>query len=110
MMQGRNRVSIYHAADTALFIKEEGVTCYICATFWDNSSSGKSRFVVILHTAFLIKLITNYKWKKTIICDPVVVKYDGGTYTQDYIGLNTVTNPDDLYFHFTVDGSHLVFE
>ena len=29
---------------------------------------------------------------------------------QDYIGLNTVTNPDDLYFHFTVDGSHLVFE
>ena len=35
---------------------------------------------------------------------------DGQTYTQDYIGLNTVTNPDDLYFHFTVDGSHLVFE
>lgn len=35
---------------------------------------------------------------------------DGQTYTQDYIGLNTVTTPDDFYFHFTVDGSHLVFE
>ncbi len=40
----------------------------------------------------------------------IMVGNDGQTYTQDYIGLNTVTNPDDLYFHFTVDGSHLVFE
>jgi hypothetical protein len=40
----------------------------------------------------------------------VMLGNDGQTYTQDYIGLNTVTNPDDLYFHFTVDGSHLVFE
>ncbi len=35
---------------------------------------------------------------------------DGETYYQDYIGLNTVTNPDDFFFHFTVDGCHLVFE
>ena len=35
---------------------------------------------------------------------------DGVTYHQDYIGLNTVTNPDDFFFHFTVDGCHLVFE
>ena len=35
---------------------------------------------------------------------------DGVTYYQDYIGLNTVTDPNDLNFHFTVDGSHLVFE
>ena len=34
---------------------------------------------------------------------------DGNTYTQDYIGINTV-NPDDLYFRFTVDGCYLVFE
>lgn len=40
----------------------------------------------------------------------VMLGTDGQTYTQNYIGLNTVTNPDDLYFHFTVDGSHLVFE
>ena len=35
---------------------------------------------------------------------------DGNTYYQDYIGLNTVTDPYDFYFHFTVDGCHLVFE
>ena len=35
---------------------------------------------------------------------------DGVTYYQDYIGLNTVTDPNDLNFHFTVDACHLVFE
>ena len=35
---------------------------------------------------------------------------DGVTYYQDYIGLNTVTDPNDLNFHFTIDGSHLVLE
>lgn len=34
---------------------------------------------------------------------------DGVTYTQDYIGINTV-DPDDMYFHFTIDGCHLEFE
>ncbi len=40
----------------------------------------------------------------------VMVGNDGQTYTQDYIGLNTVTDPEDFFFHFTVDHSHLVFE
>ena len=40
----------------------------------------------------------------------VMAGTDGNTYTQDYIGLNTVTNPDDFYFHFTVDGCHLEFD
>lgn len=40
----------------------------------------------------------------------VILGTDGETYHQDYIGLNTVTNPDDLYFHFTVDACHLIFE
>ena len=35
---------------------------------------------------------------------------DGVTYYQNYIGLNTVTDPDNFYFHFTIDGCHLVFE
>ena len=34
---------------------------------------------------------------------------DGKTYTQDYIGINTV-DPDNLYFRLTVDGSYIVFE
>ena len=39
----------------------------------------------------------------------VMVGNDGNTYTQDYIGINTV-NPDDFYFRFTVDGCHLEFD
>ena len=34
---------------------------------------------------------------------------DGNTYTQDYIGINTV-DPDNFYFNFTVDGSHIEFD
>lgn len=34
---------------------------------------------------------------------------DGNTYTQYYLGINTI-DPDDLNVAFTVDGSHLVFE
>ena len=40
----------------------------------------------------------------------VMLGNDGVTYNQDYIGLNTVTNPDDLWMHFTIDNCHLVFE
>ena len=35
---------------------------------------------------------------------------DGKTYTQDYLGLNTITDPDNFFMHFTIDGCHLVFE
>lgn len=38
-----------------------------------------------------------------------MVGSDGKTYTQDYIGINTI-DPDNFYFRFTVDSSHLVFE
>jgi hypothetical protein len=34
---------------------------------------------------------------------------DGVTYTQEYNGINTV-DPDDFYFHYTVDGCHLEFD
>jgi hypothetical protein len=39
----------------------------------------------------------------------VMIGNDGNTYTQDYIGINTI-DPDDCYFRFIVDGSYLVFE
>ena len=38
-----------------------------------------------------------------------MVGNNGKTYTQNYTGINTV-DPDNFYFNFTVDGSHLVFE
>ena len=34
---------------------------------------------------------------------------DGNTYTQEYIGINTV-DPNDFYFRYTVDGCHLEFD
>ncbi len=39
----------------------------------------------------------------------VMVGNDGNTYYQDYIGISPV-DMEDFYFHFTVDGSHLIFE
>ena len=39
----------------------------------------------------------------------VMAGTDGVTYTQDYIGINTV-DPDNFYFNFTVDNSHLEFD
>ena len=39
----------------------------------------------------------------------VILGNDGNTYTQDYIGINTV-DPDNCYFRVSVDGSHVAFE
>ena len=39
----------------------------------------------------------------------VMIGNDGNTYTQEYIGINTV-DPDDFYFRYTVDGCHLEFD
>lgn len=39
----------------------------------------------------------------------VMLGTDGNTYYQDYLGINTI-NPDDFYFRYTVDSSHLEFD
>ena len=39
----------------------------------------------------------------------VMVGNDGKTYTQSYTGINTV-DPDNCYFNFTVDNSHIEFD
>ena len=39
----------------------------------------------------------------------IMVGNDGVTYTQEYIGVNTI-DPDNFYFHFTIEKAHLVFE
>lgn len=39
----------------------------------------------------------------------VMLGTDGVTYTQNYIGINTI-DPDNMYFHFTIENCHLVFE
>ena len=39
----------------------------------------------------------------------VMLGNDGVTYTQEYIGINTI-DPDNFYFHFTIEKAHLVFD
>jgi len=39
----------------------------------------------------------------------IMLGNDGKTYTQDYIGVNTV-DPENFYFHLTIEKAHLVFE
>ncbi len=51
--------------------------------------------------------VTNNGGSVDIKC--TMVGNDGNTYNQDYIGISP-TDGNDVYFRFTVDGSHLIFE
>lgn len=51
--------------------------------------------------------VTNNGGSVDVKC--VMVGSDGNTYYQNYMGLSP-TDGDDVYFHFTVEGGHLVFE
>ncbi|SEH84230.1 hypothetical protein SAMN02745192_1744 [Xylanibacter ruminicola] len=50
--------------------------------------------------------VTNKGGSADVKC--VMAGNDGKTYKQDYIGISPISS--DLYFRFTVDGSHLIFE
>jgi hypothetical protein len=52
--------------------------------------------------------VTN-KGDGTLDVKCVMLGTDGNTYYQDYLGIAPV-DATDVWFHFTVDGSHLVFE
>ncbi len=39
----------------------------------------------------------------------VMLGNDGVTYNQEYLGINTI-DPDNFYFRYTVDGSHIEFD
>ena len=51
--------------------------------------------------------VTNNGGSADVKC--VMEGNDGETYYQDYIGISPIDG-DNLWFHFTVDGSHLIFE
>ena len=51
--------------------------------------------------------VTNNGGSADVKC--VMIGNDGMTYYQDYVGISPIDD-DDLYFHMTVDGCHLVFE
>ena len=51
--------------------------------------------------------VTNNGSSADVKC--IMIGNDGKTYKQDYIGISPIDG-EDLFFRFTVDGSHLVFE
>ena len=69
---------------------------------WETWLAAMEEAVVTVH-------VTNKgNGKADVKCE--MVGKDGKTYIQNYIDLNTVTDPNDFYFQFTVDHCHLVFE
>jgi hypothetical protein len=56
--------------------------------------------------AWVTVSVTNNGGSADVKC--IMIGNDGITYKQDYIGISPIG--DDLYFRFTVDGSHLIFE
>ena len=57
--------------------------------------------------AWVTVSITNNGGSADVKC--IMIGNDGNTYYQDYIGISPIDG-DNLYFRFTVDGSHLIFE
>ena len=57
--------------------------------------------------AWVTVSVTNNGGSADVKC--VMTGNDGITYKQDYIGISPIDG-DDLFFRFTVDGCHLVFE
>jgi hypothetical protein len=69
---------------------------------WENWLAAMEEAVVTVH-------VTNKgNGKADVKCE--MVGNDGKTYIQNYIDLNTVTDPNDFNFQFTVDHCHLTFE
>jgi len=64
-------------------------------------------WLAAMDEAMVTVSVTNNGGSADVKC--VMVGNDGQTYKQDYIGISP-TDGDDLYFRFTVDGSHLIFE
>lgn len=64
-------------------------------------------WLLAMDEAMVTVSVTNNGSSADVKC--IMVGNDGVTYKQDYIGINPIDN-GSLFFRFTVDGSHLVFE
>lgn len=78
-----------------------------CTATCDNGGDWAAWLAVMNGAKVSVKIANN--GDGTADVKATIVGNDGKTYTQDYIGINTI-DPDDFYFRFTVDSSHLVFE
>ena len=64
-------------------------------------------WLAAMDNAMVTVSVTNNNGTADVKC--VMVGNNGVTYNQDYIGISPIDG-NDLYFRFTVDGSHIVFE
>ena len=75
-----------------------------------QTSGGQSdwgAWLSAMDDAMVTVSVTNRNGSADVKC--VMIGNDGMTYYQDYTGISPVDG-DNLYFHMTVDGCHLVFE
>ena len=64
-------------------------------------------WLMAMDEAMVTVSVTNNGGSADVKC--VMVGNDGITYYQDYIGISPIDG-DNLYFRFTVDGCHMIFE
>ena len=80
--------------------------CYgVCTTSGGQENWGA--WLAAMDEATVTVSVTNHGTSADV--KAVMIGNDGKTYTQDYIGISPI-DANDFYFHFTVDGCHLVFE
>ena len=72
-----------------------------------GGQSDWAQWLAAMDEAMVTVSVTNNGGSADVKC--VMAGNDGQTYKQDYIGIS-LTDGDDLYFRFTIDGSHLIFE
>ena len=80
--------------------------CYGAATL-SGGQADWAAWLAAMDEAMCTVSVTNKGGSVDIKC--IMVGNDGKTYIQDYLGIGP-TDGDDVFFRFTVDGSHLVFE
>jgi hypothetical protein len=73
-----------------------------------GDADGWAAWLAAMNGAKVTAYITN-NGDGTANIKAVMYGTDGNTYVQEYNGINTI-DPDDMYFRFTIDGCHLVFD
>lgn len=80
---------------------------YQGATLESDAAADWATWLAAMNGAKLTVKVTNNGTSVDVVA--TMVGNNGVTYTQKYLGIS-IDDPEDVYFAFTVDGSHLVFE
>ena len=81
-------------------------TAYAACTPTCDNGGDWAAWLAAMDEAMVTVSVTNNGTTADVHC--IMIGNNGKTYTQDYIGLSPIAG--DLYFRFTIDNSHLIFE